>query len=59
MSMRIDIKTNFTEDWYKAKFKSGFLNKMIDTVKTEIHKNADTTRDNQAYRDKKYDADTM
>lgn len=35
MSMRIDIKTNFTEDWYKKKFKSGFLNKMIFAIKTD------------------------
>ena len=35
MSMRIDIKTNFNEDWYKKKFKSGFLNKMIFAIKTD------------------------
>ena len=59
MSMRIDIKTNFTEDWYKAKFKSGFLNKVIDTVKTSIHSHADVTKDNDEFRNKKFSADQM
>lgn len=31
---RIDIETSFTDDWYKRKFKSGFLNKMIMGIKT-------------------------
>ena len=56
---KIEIKTNFNDEWYKKRFKSGLLNKVIDTVRTEIHKNADVTRDNQEYRDKKYDANTM
>ena len=37
---KIEIKTNFNDDWYKKRFKSGFLNKVLDTVKTELHKNA-------------------
>ena len=34
VSMRITINTNFDENWYKNKFKSGFLNKMIFGIKT-------------------------
>ena len=36
MSMRIDIRTNFNETWYQNKFKSGFLNKAIMAIKTDI-----------------------
>lgn len=32
--LRIDIQTNFDENWYKKKFKSGLLNKMIMGLKT-------------------------
>ena len=34
MTYRINIKTNFGEDWFKRKFKSGLLNKALDTWKT-------------------------
>lgn len=37
---RIDIRTNFDENWYKRKFKSGMLNKMIYAIKTDAMKNA-------------------
>ena len=33
---RIDVKTNFDDTWFKRKFKSGFLNKMIFAIKTDI-----------------------
>ena len=56
---KIEIKTNFNDDWYKKRFKSGFLNKVIDTVKTSIHAHADVTRDNDEYRNKKFSADQM
>lgn len=59
ISMRIDIKTNFNDTWYKRKFKSGFLNKVIDTVKTSIHSHADVTKDNDEFRNKKFSADQM
>ena len=35
-SWRIDIQTNFGEEWYKRKFKSGFLNKILFTIKDEM-----------------------
>lgn len=31
---RIDIKTNFNEDWFKRQFKSGLLNAAIRAIKT-------------------------
>lgn len=34
VSMKIVITTKFDENWYKNKFKSGFLNKMIFAIKT-------------------------
>ena len=37
---RIDIITHFDENWYKRKFKSGMLNKMIYAIKTDAMKNA-------------------
>lgn len=33
-AMRIIIETKFDDNWYKNKFKSGFLNKMIFGIKT-------------------------
>lgn len=35
MTCRIDVSTHFDANWYKRKFKSGFLNKMIMAVKTD------------------------
>lgn len=32
---RIDVKTNFDENWYKRKFKSGILNGIINVIKTD------------------------
>jgi hypothetical protein len=31
---KIEIKTNFNDEWYKKRFKSGFLNKVIMGIKT-------------------------
>lgn len=58
--LRIDIQTNFNEDWYKRKFKSGILNKMIFAIKTDArsHISPDAkARDPMA--DHKYTADEM
>lgn len=60
MSMRIDVTTKFDENWYKRKFKSGFLNKVIDTVKTGIHARAyDDNGRNSEFKNKKFSADQM
>jgi hypothetical protein len=59
LSWRIDVTTKFDENWFKRKFKSGFLNKVIDTVKTSIHSHADATKDNDEFRIKKFSADQM
>lgn len=60
LTMRIDIQTNFDESWYKRKFKSGFLNKVIDTVKTGIHSNAsDLGGKSSDFKNKKFSADQM
>lgn len=32
---RIDVTTNFDENWYKRKFKSGLLNKLITGLKNQ------------------------
>lgn len=34
VALRITIETKFDDNWYKNKFKSGFLNKMIFGIKT-------------------------
>lgn len=36
MTCRIDVSTHFDANWYKRKFKSGFLNKILNVVKTEM-----------------------
>ena len=36
---RIDIRTNFNEDWFKKKFKSGLLNAAIRAIKTSALNN--------------------
>lgn len=41
-SFRIDIKTSFDENWFKKKFKSGFLNKAIMAIKTDAMSRAST-----------------
>ena len=57
-SWRIDIQTNFGEEWYKRKFKSGFLNKILFTIKDEMR--AHTSQQAKTdMTDHKYTADEM
>ena len=37
---RIDIHTNFNEDWYKKKFKSGLLNAALRAIRTDAMSHA-------------------
>ena len=55
---RIDVTTNFDENWYKRKFKSGMLNKLIVGLKNQA---MSFTPDDikQKYGDKKYSVDDM
>ena len=46
--MKISIKTDFDENWYKNKFKSGFLNKIIFAIKTDIRSHSDVKNDKWA-----------
>ena len=55
---RIDVTTNFDENWYKRKFKSGLLNKMIVGLKNQAMDYRDPTV-KQIYGDKKYSVDDM
>ena len=59
-AMRVDITTSFDENWYKHKFKSGLLNKMIFAIKTDARSHISP---DAKYRDKmadhKYTADEM
>lgn len=57
MTYRIDIITNFTEEWYKQKFKSGMLNKMIALAKSEFASHAGTSGAQNA--NKEYKPDEM
>lgn len=61
MSMRIDIHTDFNETWFKRKFKSGILNKMIYAVKTDIMSNPNKSNGQEDYSrvNHKYTADEM
>ena len=58
VTCRIDVSTHFDENWYKRKFKSGFLNKMINAVKTAARSR---TAPNQKGKmdDHEYTADEM
>lgn len=57
---RIDIRTNFDENWYKRKFKSGMLNKMIMAVKTDAMSHFDKgAKAHVKDADHKYTADEM
>ena len=61
MSLRIDVQTKFDDDWFKRKFKSGFLNKMIFTIKTGVmskSSKSEYTQDNEKIGHK-YTADEM
>lgn len=57
---RIDIHTSFDANWYKRKFKSGLLNKMIFAIKTDArsHGTADMNR-SDPMANHKYTADEM
>ena len=59
--MRITIKTDFNDDWYKHKFKSGLLNKMIFAIKTDaMSRTSPTVKANDTNRvGHKYTADEM
>lgn len=58
-SMRIDIHTDFNETWFKRKFKSGFLNKMIFAIKTDAMSRAHKTGKEGDMAGHKYTADEM
>lgn len=57
--MRIDIHTDFNETWFKRKFKSGFLNKMIFAIKTDAMSRAHKTGKEGDMAGHKYTADEM
>lgn len=57
--MRIDIHTDFNETWFKRKFKSGFLNKMIFAIKTDAMSKAYKTGKEGDMAGHKYTADEM
>lgn len=56
-SFRLDIKTDFNEQWYKRNFKSGLLNKALMTFKTAAM--SKVTNPNNPMKDHKYTADEM
>ena len=55
---KIEIKTNFNEDWYKKRFKSGFLNKIIFAIKTDARSHSSPDHKNDM-TNHKYTADEM
>lgn len=61
LAVRITIKTDFDDDWYKHKFKSGLLNKMIFAIKTDaMSRTSPTVKANDTNRvGHKYTADEM
>ena len=60
MTCRIDVSTHFDANWFKRKFKSGFLNKMIMAVKTDAMSHFDNAaKKNVKDADHKYTADEM
>ena len=58
VTCKIDVRTNFGEDWYKRKFKSGFLNKMIFAIKTDARSHSSSDHKNDM-TNHKYTADEM
>ena len=58
VTCKIDVKTNFGEDWFKRKFKSGFLNKMIMGIKT-VGRMGTPDSAKTSMSDHKYTADEM
>ena len=55
---RIDIRTNFNDDWYKKTFKSGLINAFIRAVKTDAR--AHTSQDAKTqWTNHKYTYDEM
>jgi len=58
-AMRIDVKTNFGEDWYKRKFKSGLLNKVVLAVKTDIMSRSGPASGKSEYTGHKFTQDEM
>lgn len=60
MTFRIDIHTSFDEDWFKRKFKSGFLNKAIMAIKTDAaSKMTDAATGDGMEKGHKYTQDEM
>ena len=57
--MRIDIHTDFNETWFKRKFKSGFLNKMIYAIKTDAMSRSQNSGKEGDMAGHKYTADLM
>ena len=58
--LRIDIQTNFDDNWFKRKFKSGLLNKMIFAIKTSGRaKVSPDANVNDPMANHKYTADEM
>lgn len=57
---RIDIHTSFDDSWYKRKFKSGLLNKVIFAIKTDMrsHGTEDMNK-SDPMANHKYTADEM
>ena len=56
--VRIDISTNFDENWFKRKFKSGMLNALIMGIKTGARARASAGAEDE-WTGHKYTADEM
>jgi hypothetical protein len=57
---RIDIHTNFDANWFKRKFKSGLLNKLIFAIKTDARSHlSDGAKARDPMANHKYTADEM
>lgn len=54
-SYRIDITTSFDDNWYKKKFKSGFLNKAIYAIRNDVYSRSF----NDDVKNRKVSADDM
>ena len=59
VTCKIDVRTNFGEEWFKRKFKSGILNKMIYAIKTDAMSRAHKTGKEGDMAGHKYSADQM
>ena len=60
LAVKISISTNFTNDWYTHKFKSGLLNKLLFYTKTVIRSNVpDNARQHVKMAGHEYTADEM